>query len=91
MKKLTLQLLVAAFFMLLRTAEGQTTFQETFGAGTGYSIKKTSDGNYVVTGESNNNAFLLKMDQNGNKLWFKSYGSSVSTVGNSVDVIFTFL
>jgi hypothetical protein len=85
MKKLTLLLLVAASFLLPRAAEGQTTFQKTFGAGTGYCVKKTSDNNLIITGGSNSDAFLLKMDQNGGIIWFRSYAATQSFVGSSVE------
>lgn len=85
MKNLISMLLVVAIFLLPRAAEGQTTLQKTFGGGTGYCVKKTSDGNMIITGESSNNLFLLKMSENGSIIWFKKYTVPQATVGTSLD------
>ena len=65
--------------------KAQGTFQKTYGGGTGYCVKNTLDGNLAVTGESNGNTFLLKMDQNGTILWYKNYATTAGTIeGKSV-------
>jgi len=48
------------------------------------SIAKTSDGNYVVTGEYDNDVYLLKINSGGTVLWNKFYGGSDSDEGYSV-------
>ena len=46
-----------------------------------YDIKKTSDGNVIVTGYTesfglgNKDGYLLKITENGDLIWFKTYGS----------------
>jgi Secretion system C-terminal sorting domain len=56
-------------------------------------INKTLDGNYLATGEYNNNRYtltsdpngtggiLLKIDSDGNTLWFKRYGDEILDAG----------
>jgi len=69
MKKLIFLLLLLKFDF---NSGAQGTFQKTYGGGTAYDIKKTSDGNLIVTGDP---CFLLKIDQNGSVLWYKAYSS----------------
>lgn len=38
-----------------------------------YDIKATNDGGFVVTGSKSNHRYLLKIDENGNKMWSKRY------------------
>jgi len=80
MKKL---LLISTVFLALTVAEGQTTFQKTYGGtNSNYlnSLDYTYDGGYIIAGYedySGNtyiNTHLLKMDSNGNLIWSKKYG-----------------
>lgn len=59
----------------------------------GYSVKQTSDGGFILTGETYiptgpnsviNYVYLLKTDGNGNMQWSKSYGGYGNSIGNSV-------
>jgi len=55
----------------------------------GYSVRQTTDGGYIITGsyEDNNNReeiWLIKTDDDGNKLWDKIYGGSEFDEGKSV-------
>lgn len=73
---------------------GNLQWSKKFGSGaneTGYDVKQTSDGGYIVTGTSSgmvgnglwtNNAFLIKTNTNGIVNWCNYYG----LVGNSWDV-----
>lgn len=38
-----------------------------------YDIKATIDGGFVVTGSKSNHRYLLKIDENGDKMWSKRY------------------
>jgi hypothetical protein len=83
MKKITL-----LFFSLLSNiCFGQFTFQKSYGNPTnasldeyGYSIKQTSDRNYVIAGYTkafgagDNDVYLFKIDSTGNLLWTKTFG-----------------
>jgi len=50
----------------------------------GHEIIPTSDGNYAITGRSNNDAYLLKINPAGNTIWTKSYGGSQYETSHSV-------
>ncbi len=68
---------------IVRTdALGRLIWERTYrmpGFENAWSLKKTMDGNYVVTGFSKDsmndhwNIFLLKIDEDGNKIWLKKY------------------
>ena len=57
----------------------------------GYSIAETSDGGFVLTGETyssgsgSNDAFILKIDAIGDTVWAKEYGGAGSEVGWSIE------
>lgn len=48
--------------------------------GSGYdyanSIQQTSDGGYIVAGQSSGNAWIVKLDESGNLVWEQSYDGS---------------
>ena len=62
-------------------ADGQLQWARTFGPAGGshaYAIQQTSDGGYVVAGDTGGNrtaAWVLKLDANGNVQWEKRYTS----------------
>lgn len=72
-----------------------TTFQKAYG-GSGneraHSIQKTSDGGYVVAGETTSygagdkDIFVLKIDVNGIEQWTKTYGSTFADDGFSITI-----
>lgn len=74
------------------------TFQKVYG-GNGneraHSVKQTSDGGYVVVGETTSfgaggkDWFVLKIDANGVEQWTKTYGTSSTDDGNSISIIET--
>lgn len=73
--------------------DGDTLWSKHFG-GSSYdgasSIRQTSDGGYIATGNvnsfgaGNSDAYLLKLDSNGNTLWAKGYGGTGVDYGASV-------
>jgi hypothetical protein len=57
-----------------------------------YSVKRTSDGGYIVVGRTgsygsgNADIFLMKLDGSGNVVWAKAYGSSGPDFGYDVQI-----
>jgi hypothetical protein len=49
---------------------------------TGFSVIQTSDGNYAVCGTVGDSAFFMETDTSGNRLIFRTYGST--TVGRAL-------
>jgi uncharacterized delta-60 repeat protein len=73
-------------------ANGNITWQKTYG-GSGVdsatSIQQTSDGGYIVAGDTSSfgtstDAWILKLDANGNITWQKTYGGSGADSVNSI-------
>ncbi len=55
------------------------------------SLQICADGGFIIAGEfkkdgSNSDAFLIKTDNNGNKLWMKSYGGIGDDVATSLKI-----
>jgi len=56
----------------------------------GYSIQQTSDGGYIVAGQTfsytngHRDFAIYKLDSNGNKVWFKHYGGTSLDDGYSI-------
>jgi len=82
MKKIILIIIVFAFIGL--SAEGQQIFQKLLGSwGGAYSGQQTMDGGYILAGvwnidsvvSGNQNAYLIKTNDNGNIVWTKTYGT----------------
>ena len=53
------------------------------------SIKQTTDGGYIVAGDTDlwtgsSDAWVLKLDDNGNVQWQKAYGGTMSDSANSI-------
>jgi hypothetical protein len=88
MKNLILTLIIT----LPLTLWGQG-WEQTFGgdgSDKGRSVQQTTDGGYIVTGFTNsfgngfNDVYLIKTDENGNELWFQTFGGDGSDQGRSV-------
>nr|WP_299385936.1 hypothetical protein [Allomuricauda sp.] len=89
------------FWVVKVAGNGEMQWQKSFG-GTGidkgYDIAKTLDGGYVVTGNTfstdadisenkgESDLWLIKLDQNGNLLWEKTFGGLEFDAGHGVNV-----
>ncbi|MBK7762261.1 MAG: T9SS type A sorting domain-containing protein [Bacteroidetes bacterium] len=81
-------------YIIKLKANGDTTWTRTYG-GIGYewgaNIQQTSDGGYIVVGQTpaygagGFDAYLVKLNSNGNIVWTKTYGGSGLEIGSSVD------
>ncbi|MGX1928184.1 hypothetical protein [Flagellimonas sp. 2504JD4-2] len=92
------------FWVLKVSGAGDLLWQKSFG-GTGidkaYSIAKTADNSYVITGNtfstdidiSRNNGesdvWLIKIDDNGNLVWEKSYGGTAFDAAQGLNLTAT--
>jgi uncharacterized delta-60 repeat protein len=80
-------------FLIKTDANGNVEWAKTYG-GTGddraYSVQQTSDGGYIVAGETrsfgagNLDIFLIKTDEFGNVQWAKAYGGTNDEWASSV-------
>jgi len=70
-------------WVLKLDSDGNVTWQRTYGGvgdDSAYSIQQTSDGGYIVAGETGSfgaglpNVWVLKLDSDGNVTWQKTYG-----------------
>jgi hypothetical protein len=67
-------------------------FGDTIYSDHAYSVKRTSDGGYIVAGRTgsygsgNADIFLMKLDGSGNVVWAKAYGSSGPDFGYDVQI-----
>jgi hypothetical protein len=81
------------FWVLNVTPNGSIAWQKTYGgtfSDCARSIQQTADGGYVVAGDSNGDAWILKIDSDGNldgpSSWQKCYGpGSVCSVQQTTD------
>ena len=74
--------------------DGNMVWDKTFGGTNenndkGYSVQQTSDGGYIVVGQTysfikNDDVWLIKTDNNGNKIWDKKIGGTNYEKGHSV-------
>ena len=78
---------------LIKTNQnGNVIWNKTFGGTNndyGRSVQKTSDGGYIIGGETygvnGSDFYLIKTDSNGNKQWEKALGSNKNDGGYSVE------
>ncbi|ARU63627.1 hypothetical protein CBW65_23375 [Tumebacillus avium] len=85
-------------FLMKTDAGGNSIWEKNFGgaktdiAGESGSVQQTTDGGYVVVGTTwtysnelyNSNVYLIRTDANGNQKWYKTYGSTKTDMGYSV-------
>lgn len=80
-------------YLVKTDSDGNLIWEKTFGGNDwdfGYSIAPILTGGYIITGETysfgngNNDAFLLRLDSNGDSLWMKTYGGAETDVSMSV-------
>lgn len=69
-------------------------WEKTIDEGEGRSIQQTSDGGYIIVGNTNNyeigsgNVYLIKTNENGIVLWTRNYGGDYWNGGSSVQQTF---
>ncbi|RKX69558.1 hypothetical protein DRP53_07840 [candidate division WOR-3 bacterium] len=80
-------------YLLKVSADGETLWTRTYGGvgdDAGYSIQRTSDDCYIVVGATedyysiNRDVYLLKIDEDGNLIWSRTYGGMGYEEGRSV-------
>ncbi|MGB3480219.1 MAG: hypothetical protein WBB67_13805 [bacterium] len=80
-------------YLIKTNASGDTLWTRTYGGTSwdeGYSVQKTSDGGYIITGytyvESPNyqDVYLIKTNASGDTIWTRTYGGAGGDLGNSV-------
>ncbi len=85
----------ADIYIIKTNAEGKKLWEKTYG-GTGHDwakeIIKAPGGGYFVCGSTQSSGagsfdfFLMKIDEDGNELWFKTYGGKDFDYGESVRI-----
>ena len=84
---------VSDVYLIRTDSLGSVLWDSTYGGisyDIGNSVQQTSDGGYVITGNTRssgaglNDVYLIKTDSLGNTLWSTTYGGDSSDVGRSV-------
>jgi hypothetical protein len=96
--KFSILILFTVFFSVTSFAQApDTLWTKTFGGSDddrGFSVQQTSDGGYVITGWTDSfgagalDLWLIKTNEFGDTLWTKTFGSSTSDHGNSIQQTF---
>ncbi len=84
--------LMALIFLSSNCTSQTVTFQKTFGGAdpeTSYSVQQISDGGYVLVGATKSfgtslDAYIIRLDSNGDTLWTRIFGGTASEGGKSV-------
>jgi len=77
-------------FVIKLDSSGNLSWAKTIGGASydiSFSIQQTSDGGYVITGETDvggSNVFVIKLDSSGNLSWAKTIGGTKGNVGYSI-------
>lgn len=75
----------ADIYVVKTTVNGDVVWEKKYGGSGvehGFTIERVADGNYIISGRSTSpgfggeDAYLIKIDENGNLLWEKRYGGS---------------
>ena len=83
-------------YLIKTDNKGDAVWQRKFGGAgwdEGYFVQQTDDGGYIVAGSTNSygaggyDAYLLKTDANGKKIWRRTYGGPAHDYGKSVQQI----
>lgn len=83
-------------YVIRTNSNGDTIWTKTYGgtsADKGREIQKTSDGGYIITGETQSfgsplysDVYIIKTDDNGNIVWEKTYGGDGRDFGCSIAI-----
>jgi hypothetical protein len=80
-------------YVIKLDANGNELWEKTYGGSNddlAFSIQQTKDGGYIVAGGTNSfgagraDVYVIKFDENGNKIWEKTYGGSNDDLAFSI-------